>query len=127
METFNEKIHYKFDQDTKILYKYYYGDISIQDIATSWEHAIENNMIPKEVKGFILDYREATFDFSHEKHREIVDFYRNNLEIFGNLKTAIIVTEPKNMVIPVLVKAKDKGYTSQPFSTIEAALKWVLN
>lgn len=120
------KFEYEFDSKTNILHKTYYGSISMEEIESSWKYAFNNGLIPKDVKGFILDYRNANFDINIEKHIEISDFYKKFIEIFGGLKIAIITENPKDIVIPVMVNTKDEGYSSRPFSTVEAAIVWIL-
>jgi isocitrate dehydrogenase len=122
-----EKINYRFDHSNGILYKYYQGNITIEDISSSWEYAIENKLIPKETKGFILDYRKATFKIKITEYQLIADFYKNHLEVFGHHKIAILVENPKDVVIPILVESKDDGYSSRPFNTLNAAIGWVLS
>ena len=121
-----DKFIYHFDSELGILFKYYYGSITISDISTSWEYAFKNNLIPKETKGFILDYRNATFDIEIDQYVEIPNFYKKHLDIFGNQRIAIITENAKDIVVPILVEAKDEGYSSKPFSTLEAAISWVL-
>ncbi len=123
----NKKYKYQFDRSLGILFKYYYGWINLEDIVSSWEYAFENNLVPKQVKGFILDYRNSNLNIKIEKHVEIVEFYKKHIDIFGGFKIAIITNEARDIVIPILVKAKDEGYKSSPFSTLEAAIKWVLS
>jgi len=121
-----EKFAYKYNSSQRILYKYYYGSISMEDIKSSWLHAFENNIIPNETSGFILDYRNATFDMEIDEHEAIADFYKNNLAVFQDKKIAIISDEPKAIVIAILTESKDDGYYSKPFSTVEAAIAWIL-
>jgi hypothetical protein len=121
-----KKFKYQFNSSLGILFKLYFGRINIDDITSSWEHAFKNNLIPKETKGFILDYRNATFDLEISEHNAIADFYKKHIDIFGGFKIAIITIEPKDLVIPILVEFKDAGYSSKPFSTVEAAIRWVL-
>jgi hypothetical protein len=123
----DKKFKYRFDRSLGILYKYYYGLITLEDIESSWEFAFDNGCIPKDVKGFILDYRKSNFNIKIEEHIAIANFYKRHLEVFGNLRIAIITEEPKDIVIPILVKSKDDGYCSKPFSTLESAIEWVLN
>ncbi len=123
----DQKFVYKFDAETGILYKYYYGEISIYDITSSWNEAFSKNLIPKETKGFILDYQGASFHFKIEEHIKIAEFYRSNLEVFGGFKIAIITTNPKDVIVPTMVEKKDNGYFSKPFSTLPAAIGWVLS
>ncbi|MFA9389451.1 MAG: hypothetical protein ACERKD_06570 [Prolixibacteraceae bacterium] len=123
----DEKFKYRYDAVLNVLYKYYYGAIGIDDIASSWKYAFDNKLIPKDTRGFILDYREANFKIEIDEHTAIADFYRNHLEVFGNKKIAILTNDPKDVVIPVLVESIDDGYISKPFSTMNAALNWVLS
>lgn len=123
MET---KFKYSFDESTGILYKFYYGSIDIEDIYSSWDYAIENNLIPKNTKGFLLDYTNASLDVNIKKYKRIPEYYKNHIEIFGNHRIAVLTQSPKDVVIPTLVESKDEGYSSRPFYTLEAALKWIL-
>ena len=118
---------YEFHPELNILFKNYYGSISIEDIFSSWEYAINNDIILSDIKGFILDFRKATFDFKIERFIEIVDFYRSNLDTFQGKKIALISTNPSDLVVPILFNAKDKGYVSKSFSTQEASIEWLLN
>ncbi len=122
-----EKFKYQFDSSIGILFKYYYESTNIEDIKSSWEYAFANNLIPKETKGFILDYRNSNFNIKINEHRAISEFYKKHLDIFGNLKIAVLTEEPKDIVIPILVQIDDDGYISRPFSTLESAIGWVLS
>lgn len=120
------KFKYEFNSDIGVLIKYYYGNITIEDIVSSWEYAMENNVIPKNIKGFLLDYRNAFFDIDIKEYNQIPAFYKAHPEYFHNYKIAILIEKPKDIVIPILVQEKDDGYQSRPFSTIDAAIKWIL-
>jgi hypothetical protein len=118
---------YHFDSSLGILFKYYYGATTIRDIESSWEYAFKNGLIPREVKGFILDYRKSTFDVKIDEYMAIPNFYQKHIDIFGDLKIAILTEDPKDIVVPILVELEDEGYLSKPFTTLESAIKWVLS
>jgi hypothetical protein len=122
-----EKVKYNYDRSTGILYKYYFGSITIEDISSSWDYAIANNIIPANTKGFILDYTNANFDIELDEVDKIPEYYRQHLDIFGNKKIAVITQTSKDIVFPILVEKKDSGYSSRPFYTLEAAIEWVLS
>lgn len=122
----DKKFKYHFDDSLCILFKYYHGLIDFEDITTSWEYAFENDLIPKDVKGFVLDYRDSHFNIKAKEFLAISNFYKKHLDIFGNLKIAIITEDPNDIVIPMLLKTEDEGYSSRPFSTMESAIYWVL-
>lgn len=121
------KFKYKFDESTGILYKYYFGTITLDDIFSSWDKAISEKLIPTNTKGFILDYTKANFDIELNEVDKIPEYYRKHLDIFGNKKVAIITQTPESIIYPIMVEKKDSGYSSHPFYTLEAAIEWVLS
>ena len=122
-----DKIKYRFDESTGIMYKYYSGTITLNDIISSWDDAISEKIIPENTKGFILDYTKANLDIEVDKANEVANYYRRHLDIFRGKKIAIITQTPSDIVIPIMVEKKDSGYSSHPFYTLEAAIDWVLS
>ncbi|MBG0782474.1 MAG: hypothetical protein H0S84_09425 [Bacteroidales bacterium] len=116
---------YYFDPETRIMYKFYYGEIRIDDITTSWDDAVKREIIPKETIGFVLEYRKARLLIPVSYYKHIPVYYRKHPEIFSGKRIAILTTNPKDIVIPLLVETEDHGYQSKPFSTEEAAIKWI--
>jgi hypothetical protein len=121
------QIETTFDASLGIFYKTYRGVISIEDIVLSWETIFKDDLIPKQVTGFILDYRAGHFNIKIDEHVQISDFYKCHLDVFGGKKIAIITDNPKDVVIPVLVRMNDAGYESKPFCSLEASVDWVLS
>lgn len=117
----------KYNTDYKIFYKIYYGPITIKDIYSTWDEIINENFIPLNTTRFILDYSCANFNFPVSDHHLIPEYYKDNIDTFINSKIAVLTQNPKDIVIPILVMEKDKGYTSKPFSTEEAALNWLVS
>ncbi len=122
-----EKFKYSFENSTGILYKDYFGLISLEEIYASWDYAIINKIIPNETVGFILDYRKATFDFEIKLYSKIADYYQNHVEIFQGRKIGIISENPRDVAVLMLFKSKDNGYTTKPFFSFEAAEEWILS
>lgn len=120
------KYSYNYDRSTCILYKYYHGDISIEDITESWIYAFDSKIFENEIIGIINDYRDASFSFPLNERYRIAEFYKTNIDYFAGLKIAIITLKPDDIIIPALVSKLDEGYQSRPFSTIGAALNWIL-
>ncbi len=118
---------FEFNSANGIMFKYYFGGISFEDIVNSWEYAIENNLIPKETKGFIIDFTNATLISPVSKHYILADFYRNHPDIFHHHKIAIITINPKEVVVPILLRQQDFGSITMPFSTLEGAIDWILH
>lgn len=122
-----KKYSYKYDDKSGIMFKSYYGLITINDIHSSWDEAINSKIIPDGTKSFVLDYREATFNFKVTESTKIAEYYRTHLDVFGNCKIAVVTQKPKDVVVPAIVETHDDGYLSKPFYTKEAAINWVLD
>lgn len=60
------------------------------------------------------------------EYLQIAEFYQRRIDIFIDLKIAIINDNPQDIVIPILVKTQEDGYMSKPFSIFKVAIKWVL-
>lgn len=116
---------YYYDAESGIMYKSYFGEITVRDIESSWETAIEQNLIPKNTKKFILDYRKANLEVRSTEHSSISNFYKKYPEVFKDSRIAVISGTPRNTVIAILVHEKDEGYQSFPFNNLEDALKWI--
>ncbi len=121
----SDKFKIVYDEQLKILYKNYNGNISIDDIIASWDKIIKNNMIPKTTKGFILDYTKAKLDVPVKDYAKIPEYYKSKLSVFGGLKFAILTQTKEDVIVPSLVQLKDDGYLSRPFYTRKAAIAWV--
>jgi hypothetical protein len=121
-----KKFNYIYDNINQVVYKRYYGIISIEDITSSWNFAFGAKLFPEFTKRFILDYRLAQLDFNEEIHMQIASYYQEKLSVFRESRIAIIVTDPIFTAISVLFGTLDHNYLSKPFSTEKEALKWVL-
>ncbi|WP_319478895.1 hypothetical protein [uncultured Draconibacterium sp.] len=118
--------NFKYEYKDCIVLKSYFGLIAVNDVKKSWLYAIEKNLFPTDTIGFVLDYRDAHFDIEPGRHVEIPEFYRQHPEVFENKRIAIITENPDDIVYPMLIRLQDKGYESRPFSTMDAAVQWVL-
>ncbi len=121
------KYKIEYDITTKIVTKIYFGDISLEDIFNTWDEAKLLNLIPYNVSGFLLDYRNSNINIHPLESPKIAKYYQKNLELFGNKKIAILSESSKNIVTPILVQELDQGYSSRPFSSYEAAIHWILS
>ena len=115
----------EFCYDGRILYKRYFGLISLEDIMNSWLRAMNENLIPQDAVGFVLDYRKAHFNFDPRRHTELTDFYKKHSKVFSSRRIAFVTVNPDDIVYPILIQTQDNGYESRPFSTMEAAVDWV--
>lgn len=55
------KFSYHFDDEKCVLFKTYFGPITIEDINSSWEFAFRECLIPKEKKWFCFGLPKGLF------------------------------------------------------------------
>ncbi|MBN2616133.1 MAG: STAS/SEC14 domain-containing protein [Bacteroidales bacterium] len=116
---------YYYDAESGIMYKSYFGEITVEDIESSWEAAIEQNLIPEHTKKYIIDYRKAILKVKSTEHSAISDFYKKYPSTFKDARIAVISDSPRNTVIAILVHEKDEGFQSFPFDDLKEALEWI--
>jgi len=117
------KVQVALDYD--ILYKKYFGEISLEDVFSSWKNIIEENQIPNTINKFLLDYREASLMFTIDSIEEIVNFYREHDAVFEDSKIALLMETPEQVVFPYLLKYERPSLSIKAFYTYEAALSWL--
>ena len=123
-----EKFKIVFNEENKLLYKYYYGVITLSDIKDSWLRAFSNKLIPENVKGFILDYRDANVKLkSKDELPKIAEFYKAHPDVFEGQKIAIITENPEAAKGSIEVSKFDEGYESKPFFSVTEAITWILD
>lgn len=121
------KWKYETDLLNGIFYKHFYGSITIDDILQSWMQAIASDLIPKNNKRFIIDLQNGNAP-RNVSDREIIDnYYLDHSEIFEGARIAMVTTKPKDFVAPMLMKCEDGIYCSAPFTSMDAAVDWVLD
>ena len=116
----------EFREDSKIFYKKYFGDVTLDLLKNSWLEMVKNNQIPVCLRGAIIDYTNAHLNVEISGADAIVKFYNEHLPILMTVKVAIVVGSPHDVVIPILISQKLKGKFSKPFSSIDAAEEWIL-
>lgn len=119
------KIEHRYNQEKCIFFKVYTGDISFENLITSWEEVIKNKRIPSGVKKFLIDYRKANILFDHKKAKDIADFYNRHNDIFGRSKITLVMIKPEHVIFPMIVESEGVNFDLKPFYTLEAATKWL--
>lgn len=120
------KYDFDYDPDNRIFYKRQSGNLTKEDIFVSWEYAIEENLIPDDVNGFLIDLSKAHIDIDLAKAKSIPEYFDAYPKIFAGKKIAIIIRSPDEIVLPILVEHMQKSFFLKPFATEAAAVNWIL-
>jgi hypothetical protein len=73
----------------------------------------------------VLDMSKARFKMQPGDGLNIID-YTASVPLLAPLKYAIIVDTPEKIIFPLLGGIQREGAKLKPFSTDQAAIKWIL-
>ena len=107
-----------------IMTRKFYGKVNADYIIDSFVYLIDNNLIKENCIGIISDFRNATIKMDIKEFKKVIAFIKQNKKSV-NLKLAAIVDTPNKSVFPFLAQSFDM--LVRPFSTIEAAKKWIIS
>lgn len=115
-------------EDRKIILEYCSGPLTKEEL-------IKMKLREKTHPDFCLDYNTFTDirDTSIGMHKQdvyyLIDFVRNNPELYGNIRMAFLTSKPIHVVAVTLLSLYKGDLHIQPkvFSTIKSALPWVTN
>lgn len=100
------------------------GTVKVEDVFDSFEYIVSSKMISPLCKGILTDFRDCTLDFEKLKFKNLIEYVRGSSALKG-VRIAVVVDTSQNIVFP-MIASNEKGMVVQPFSTIEAAQKWII-
>lgn len=121
----NCTIEYHENKKLRILIRIFKGTVTVTDIFDSWEYLIPNYLVNKNYLGVISDFRECNLQIGNDVCEQFERFFTDRLVVFKNLKLAQIIDTP-SIAFPLLFGIESTKVQSQPFSTLEAAMQWIL-
>ena len=122
-----DKVEYSYDvsNGVEIIIRKFYGEIIANDIIESFSYLVDNNLFKDNCIGVISDFCNATIDMKTKDLKEVVNYIKQNRKL-NNLKFATVVDTPDKSIFPFLAQS-ELDVQVRPFSTLEAAKKWILS
>jgi hypothetical protein len=108
-----------------ILVRKFHGPIEVPEIISSWKYLLENKMLGDEHIGVINDLCDCKLIMDEDCFRELIGYLKNN-PVFQKLKLAVICDTPEKIVFPSIGEHSVKELHIKPFSTLDAAIDWIL-
>lgn len=120
-------IAYKYHEQYKnsILIRKFHGNINVIDIIESWNFLINHKLITPNILGVINDLQKCNLMLDFDSFETLTDFLKRH-EQLRRLRLAVIIDTPEKIVFPMLGENHEKELKIKPFSTIEAATKWII-
>ncbi|NOR28961.1 MAG: hypothetical protein GQ540_10595 [Lutibacter sp.] len=118
-------ISYKIIPEKKLVLEYFCGNLVWDDLINNKKKlALEKNYNP--TFNIIDDVRDAFVVYKEENIVEFVELLRNNSELYGIRKTAILTDTPNQLINSItLDTVKNTPFKLKTVSTLLTATKWV--
>lgn len=108
-----------------ILIRDFEGKVSVHEIIESWENIIENKLIKDSTTGIINNLSGCDLNMNMTTFSKLISYLKKH-EIFSRIKLAVVCDKPGTIIFPILGERKERDLKIKPFSTMEAAVDWVL-
>jgi len=119
-------VHYKIFPEYFLIIEYFHGDITFEDIIEA--KRLKNNMPEFNPRyNHLIDLRNATFLFNHEKINDLALFQEENKEFIKPRKSAFITSKPEHVSLAMLfsISMKNLPIEFEIFTIPRAALNWL--
>ncbi|MGV8946828.1 MAG: hypothetical protein ACOH1N_10405 [Lutibacter sp.] len=108
-----------------ILIRKFIGKANSSDIIKSWEYLCQNKLIDKNIKGVITDLLECELSLDMESFETVLDFMEKQ-DCIKEIKCPVISNNSKTIIFPFLSEKHRSNLKIKPFSTMEAAVNWII-
>lgn len=108
-----------------ILIRDFEGEVSVNDIIESWEYIATNKLIADSTKGIINNLSGCNLLMDMKSFNILISYLKKQ-EYLSEIKLAVICDNPGTIIFPALGESKERALQIKPFSTMDAAVKWVI-
>lgn len=108
-----------------ILIREFVGKVSVNDIIESWDHIIANKLIKDSTRGIINNLLGCELQMDMDSYKVLIAYLKKQ-EYLKGIKLAVLCDDPRTIVFPALGERKEPQLRIKPFSTLDAAIKWVV-
>ncbi|MCU4164690.1 hypothetical protein [Carboxylicivirga caseinilyticus] len=115
--------HSRFSKS--ILIRNFKGEVDVNEIIRSWEYLRNESLLTHQLKGVINNLTECDLVMDLNSFKLLMS-YLNQHECFYSIKLAVVCDKPKSTVYPTLGAEKESKLKIKPFSTVDAAVQWII-
>ena len=109
----------------EILFRTYKGSLTAEKEIQMLQYELDEGLLHDQVHGMVIDLSSAQFDMKSGDVKIILDFISSNKRL-AQLKFAIIVGSPDQIIHPMLGALYNENIKVKPFSTRQAAIQYII-
>ena len=121
--TISFKKHELFPDE--IIIRDFIGHVFVDQIIQSWEYLLKEELISNELKGVINNISECALEMTMPGFERLIAFLKSHEE-FKRYKLAVICSDPKKIVFPMLGQNRESELKIRPFATVQSAVDWII-
>ena len=114
----------EYIEENGYLIRVFEGIFHIDEIMESWEYLINTKLKKIKYTGILNDFSNAKLKMELTDLEKILGLFKKNMDIFENIKIAVIMTTPDNIIFPVFAK-NTSSFNIASFTTLDTAKRWV--
>lgn len=111
-------------EESGVIVRHFSGEVHFDDIIESWTKLLADYPNLKAYKGILTNYLDANVKDNERNLNVLVDFLQGNLDQLRDLKIAVVQDTPM-ITNTIILGQKVKSLQIRPFSTVDAAMRWV--
>ena len=111
------------DKD-RVIVRRFSGAVSLEDIIDSWNKIFLKYDDLTIYRGIVSDLMDVNLQFGEEHHNYLVEYLMGFIDRIEDMKVAIVMDTPL-ITNAILMNRKMTQLQIRPFSTMDAAMKWI--
>jgi len=108
-----------------ILIRDFIEKVSVDEIINSWEVLLREGILHPGIKGVLNILSGCDLQMDMESFYVLIEYIKKT-ERLRKIKLAVVCDTPGKIVFPTLGFVEEKELHIRPFSTTEAAVRWIM-
>ena len=108
-----------------VIIRCFQGDVYLQDVIDSWNEIFSRYDDLTAFKGIVTNMLDAEMQHEDKNLNILVEYLKGNLDRMGNMKIAMVMDTPQ-VTNTILMGRKMKQLQIRPFTTMDAAMSWII-
>ena len=108
----------------EIIMRCYKGLVTLDDVIKSWDEVFSKFENLTIYKGFVSDMLDVDLRFKEKDLNRLADYLTGHIDRIKDMKLAVVMDTPL-VIHPILMNHLLKKLQIRPFTTMDAAIKWI--
>jgi len=117
-------MEFTINEQDGVIIRRFSGEVCIEEMIDSWNKLLATYTNLKDYKGILTSFLDAEIKYEDQNLNVMVDLLKGYLDQLKDLKIAVVMDTPM-VTNTIIMSQKVKSLQIRPFSTVDAAMKWI--